>query len=220
AAVIDPYRLLLFRLEGSEIGGGDEAPGSLETRREPPCQAAAVEGSGAVGRDLFERAGEVGLHDRGAEWRRRAICKEKPRARRIGQQRRAVFFGEMAIAARRAEAVAREGDCLLEQVTPRQAAKALMHLIERGERARDRNRERPRARDGVRIALGRRRGRGGAGAVEHDRAAAGLFVNLVKTVAAETRHHRFDNTQRYRRRDRPIDRAAAGAQRQEPGLRG
>ena len=42
---------------------------------------------------------------------------------------------------------------------------------------------------------------------------------MIERVAAEPRHHRLDHRERERGRDRRIDRVAAGAQRQEPGLR-
>src|SRR5262249_3705546 len=155
AAVVDADWRLLLGLEGCEIGGGDEAPGGFETRREPPRQTAAVEGFRAVGGDLFERAGKIGLDDRGAERRRRAAREERRGARRVGQERGAMLVGEVAIAACRAKAVAGESDRFGEEIAPRQAAKALVHLIEAGERARNRNRERPDARNAARIALER-----------------------------------------------------------------
>ena len=69
-AVVDADWFLLFGLEGFEIGGRYQTPRGLETGREPPRQAAAVEGIRAVRGDLFERAGEVDLDDQGAKRRR------------------------------------------------------------------------------------------------------------------------------------------------------
>ncbi len=94
-----------------------------------------------------------------------------------------------------------------------------MHHVERGEHSRHRHRQRPDARDAGGIALRRGRGRGGAAAVEHDGPAGCLPIDLVEPVAAEPRHHRLDNAECHRGRDRRIDGVAAGAQRQEPGLR-
>ena len=43
---------------------------------------------------------------------------------------------------------------------------------------------------------------------------------MIEPVAAEPRHHRLDNRERHRRRDRSVDRVAARPQRQEAGLGG
>ena len=110
-------------------------------------------------------------------------------------------------------------DRLGEQVAPRQLSVIAMHHAEPGDEARHRDRHRPGARDAAGIAL-----RGGftrrrTGAVDDRRAPAGCVEYSVEPVAAEARHHRLDHRQSQRRRDRRVDRVAAGAQCQQPGLR-
>ncbi len=126
----------------------------------------------------------------------------------------------MGVGARGAEPVAGKGDRLGEQVGPRQPAICSMHLAERRHGARHRNRHRAGARDPAGVALRRRQGGGGARAVEHDGAAGRLVPYMVEPVAAEPRHHRLDDGERHRRRDRRIHRIAARPQRQEAGLDG
>ena len=70
AAVVDRDRLLFLGAEGGEIGRPDQRTGRFETRGKASGQATAVEGFRTLLGNFFERAGEIGLHDRGAETRR------------------------------------------------------------------------------------------------------------------------------------------------------
>ena len=220
AAVLDADRLLLLGLEGFEISGRNQGSRPFETGRQPPRQAAAIERFRAVRGDLFERSGEFGLHDRSTEWRRLTVGEKSRGAARVRHQSRPVFIGEMAVGAGGAKAVAGKGDRLGEQVAPRQAAVGSMHLAERRHGAGDRYRQRTSARDAAGVTFWRGGGRGGAGAVEHDGAAGRLVVYMIEPVATEPRHHRLDNRERHRRRDRSVHRVAARPQRQEAGLGG
>ncbi len=84
AAIVDCDRLLFLGHECFEIASPDQSPGRVETGGQPPRQPAAIEGFGAVGGDLFEGAGEIGLDDRSAEARRFAVG-EKSRGRCAGR---------------------------------------------------------------------------------------------------------------------------------------
>ena len=124
----------------------------------------------------------------------------------------------MAIGPGGAKPVAGKRDRLGEEVPPGQPAKAAVHRAEPSHGARNGDRQRAGARDAAGVTFWRRRGRGGAGAVEHDRAAGRLIVDVIEPVAAEPRHHRLDDGERHRRRDRSVDCVTARPQRQEPGL--
>jgi hypothetical protein len=43
---------------------------------------------------------------------------------------------------------------------------------------------------------------------------------MIEPIAAEPRHHRLDDGERHRRRDRCVGRIAAGREREEASLRG
>ena len=124
----------------------------------------------------------------------------------------------MAVVWRDGEAVARKGDGLREELAPRQSAKALMHCRDPGEHAWDRDRKRPDPRNAAGITFRSRGRRSGARAVEHDSARARLFVDLVKAVAAQPRHHRLDDGQCHCRCDGRVDCVPTGPQRHQPGL--
>jgi len=124
----------------------------------------------------------------------------------------------MPVVRRRAEALERQADRLGAELGPGQPAVVAMHRAEPGEHARHRHRERAGARDTGGVALGSRGAGRGAGAVEHDGAAALRVEHMVEAVAAEPRHRRLDDGQSERSCDRRIDGVAAGAQRQKAGL--
>src|SRR6202040_1066497 len=109
-------RLLHFGCEGFEITNRDQNPCRFETRSEPTRQAAAIKGVRALGGDLLETPGEVGLHNRSAERRWRTVGEKNRGAARIGSERRPILLGEMAVAACDAEALAGQGNRLGEQV--------------------------------------------------------------------------------------------------------
>ncbi len=220
AAVVDGDRLLALGLELGEIGFAHRHAGGGAGSGEAAGERAAIEALGALAGDLFEGAGEIGLHDRGTEHRRRSIVEKHRGAAPVGGKGRAMLAGEVPVMRGRAEAVAGVMDRFGEQVMPRQPAELAVHRAEPGDEARHRDRHRPGARDAAGIALGGRRQRRRAGGVEHHRTPARGIEDMVEPVAAEPRHHRLDHRERERGRDRRIDRIAAGAQRQQPGLRG
>ena len=219
AAVVDPDRLLALGLELGEIGFADRHPGGGARGGEAAGEGAAVEALGAVAGDLLEGAGEIGLHDRGADRGRHAVRQEDRGAAPVGAEGREMLAGEVPVMRGRAEPVACVMDGFGEQVAPRQTAELAVHRAEAGDHARHRDRHRPGARDAAGIALGGRGKRRRAGGVEHHGAARPGIEHVIERVAAEPRHHRLDHRERERGRDRRIDRVAAGAQRQEPGLR-
>src|SRR5882724_4381590 len=92
AAVIDADRLLPLGLEGFEIARRDQGPGRVESRGQPACEAAAVEGFGALGGNLLETARELGLNDGSAERGRRAGGEKGCGAARIGEKRLPIFL--------------------------------------------------------------------------------------------------------------------------------
>ena len=151
--------------------------------------------------------------------RRGAVGEERDGAAPVGAQGREVLAGEMAVMRRRAKPVTGQPDRLGAKFGPGQPSVFAVHHAEPGEHAGHRHRERAGARNAAGVALGGRGKRRRAGAVEHDGAAALRVEHMVEGVAAEPRHHRFDDAERERRRERGVDRVAAGAQRHETGLR-
>jgi len=137
AAIVDRDGLLGFGDKAGKIGRRHQRPDRSQTRRQPPCQAPAVEGLGAFRGDFFERIGEGGLHDRGADRRCLAIDQKARCAGWIDSQGGAVFAGEMPVVRGGGKAVAGKGDGLDEEIAPRQPAKALVHRRDPGEHAWD-----------------------------------------------------------------------------------
>ena len=151
--------------------------------------------------------------------RRVAVLQKHRGAAPVGAQAIQVLAGEVAVMRRRAVAVARVTDRLGEQVAPLQPSVIAVHHAEPGDQPRHRDRHRPGARDAGGIALRGRGIRRRSRAVDDRGAPARGVEDRIKPVAAETRHHRLDDRERQRGRDRRVDRVAALAQRQQPGLR-
>jgi hypothetical protein len=193
-----------------------KAPASAQPA---PGQSAAIEAVRTFGRDLLKRIGKIGLNDRMPDRRRGAVGEERDGAAPVGAQGREVLAGEMAVMRRRAKSLTGQPDRLGAKFSPGQPSIFVVHHAEPGEHAGHRHREGAGARNAAGVALGGRGKRRRAGAVEHDGAAALRVEHIVEGVAAEPRHHRLDDAERERCRDRGVDSIAAGAQRHEPGLR-
>ncbi len=219
AAVVNADRLLPLGLEFGEISLAHRHAGVGARGGKTAGERTAIEAFDASAGDLLEGAGEIGLHNRDADRRRLAVVEEHRSAAPVGTQGRAMLAGEMPVMRRRAEAAARVIDRLGEKVAPRQPAELAMHRADSGHHAWHRHRFGPGARDSPGIALGGRRTRRRAAGVEHHGAAGRGVEDVIEPVAAEPRHHWLDHRKRERGRDRRVDRVAAGAQRQQPGLR-
>ena len=224
AAVGAPDRLADPRLVGGQIGLRDQSAVRLhlacdERRRGPPVEAVRP-----LLRDALQRLGQIGLAQALARLEGPAAVREHRERRRVaGHPRQNAGQGGRA-RVRQREPVAGQRDSRLHQAPPRQPAVVRPGAMEPRDRARhaDRNMAVVVARRVVGAPdqehLRRRGGGGGLAEVVGGRRPVRRAVD-EKPAAADVAGGRQGHREREGRRDRRVDRGAAGPQHREPDLR-